>query len=147
MTHLRAPDEMGVVAARNDGAKEEIIGIARFLRTGPDHAEVDFAVADAHHGRGIGTHLLEALASLGRENGIKVFAADVLLSNRPMLDVFEQSGFKVERTTPDNVAQLTFAIDETERSRMASDQRFLISAAKSLRPILKTGTSVLRASA
>ena len=64
--------------------------------THPNRAEVAFAVADALQGHGIGTRLLERLASLARAQGIDTFDADVLGDNRRMLDVFRDSGFAVE---------------------------------------------------
>ena len=58
-----------------------------------DRAEVAFAVSDAVQGHGIGTRLLEQLAAVARERGIRTFDAYVLAENRRMLDVFRNSGF------------------------------------------------------
>jgi GNAT superfamily N-acetyltransferase len=65
----------------------------------PERAEVAFAVADALRGQGVGTKMLERLAAVAREYGIRVFTAQVLAENRAMLDVFFQSGYEtsVER--------------------------------------------------
>ncbi len=60
-------DRVALVALLGDA----MIGVARFDRwPGKDEAEVAFIVADAHHGRGIATVLLEHLAALARETGI-----------------------------------------------------------------------------
>ena len=58
----------------------------------PNRAEVAFAVADAVQGHGIGTRLLEQLATVARDAGINTFDAYVLGDNRRMLDVFRNSG-------------------------------------------------------
>jgi len=73
---------------------DRLVGIARYERLpGTDSAEVAFVVADAHQGRGIGTALLEHLASAARERGITRFVAETLTENAPMLDVFRSAGF------------------------------------------------------
>ena len=58
-----------------------------------DVAEVAFVVDDAYQGLGIGTLLLEYLASEGRRHGFKRFAADTLLENNAMLQVFRGRRF------------------------------------------------------
>ena len=79
------PDHLVLVAERGG----QLIGIAQYDRvTGSDVAEVAFVVDDAHQGLGIGTLLLEYLASEGRRNGLKRFAADILLENNAMVQVF-----------------------------------------------------------
>src|SRR5947209_17078630 len=75
-------DRAALVALLGD----EMIAVARFDRwSGRDEAEVAFTVADAHHGRGISTLLLEHLAAIAREVGINRFTAEVLPDNRAMI--------------------------------------------------------------
>ena len=62
-----------------------------------DTAEMAFAVADSEQGRGIGTRLLEQLASRARRAGISSFVADVLASNAAALAVFADAGFELVR--------------------------------------------------
>ena len=71
-----------------------IVALAGYYknREVPDRAEVAFAVSDAVQGHGIGTRLLEKLAAIAREEGLKTFYAYVLADNRRMLDVFRHSG-------------------------------------------------------
>src|SRR5699024_9555320 len=64
---------------------DEIAGIGRYDRfqeTDWTSAEIAFNVADKHQGRGIGSVLLEHLAAIGRETGVRLFTADVLPQNR-----------------------------------------------------------------
>ena len=44
-------------------------------------------------GHGLGTRMLERLAEIARERGVRAFDAYVLGDNLPMMDVFLQSGF------------------------------------------------------
>jgi nucleotide-binding universal stress UspA family protein len=68
------------------------IGVARFVRTAPDEAEPAMTVADDWHGRGVGTHLLAALAERAREEGIERFRAPVLAGNDDALTVLRRLG-------------------------------------------------------
>jgi RimJ/RimL family protein N-acetyltransferase len=72
-----------------------LCGIAGYYRDpqNPERAEVAFAVADAMQGRGLGTRMLERLAEIGRDRGVRAFDAYVLGDNLAMMDVFLQSGF------------------------------------------------------
>ncbi len=77
-TELDFDRTVGLVATLRRGNAEEIIGVGRYTRLEtpagePRRAEVAFAVADAHHGRGIATVLLEHLAAMARDAGIEEF--------------------------------------------------------------------------
>jgi acetyl coenzyme A synthetase (ADP forming)-like protein len=80
-----------------------------------DRAEVAFAVSDAMQGHGIGTRLLEHLASLASESGIQTFDAYVLGDNRRMLDVFRDSGFAEKTAIESGVCHVTLTLALTER--------------------------------
>ena len=54
-------------------------------------------VADSHQRRGVGTLLLEHLAALARQAGMRSFVADTLADNGLMQRVFTDAGFHVER--------------------------------------------------
>ncbi len=109
--------------------RDEIAGIGRYDRIdgpkGPT-AEVAFNVADQHHGRGIGSVLLEHLAAIGREAGVRRFVADVLPQNRRMIGVFADMGFEVSHELDDGVIAVSFDIEPTDASdsvRMAREHR------------------------
>jgi acetate---CoA ligase (ADP-forming) len=93
-----------------------IVAFAGFYRDPdlPKRAEVAFAVSDALQGHGIGTRLLERLASIARDEGIDRFDAYVLAGNRRMLDVFRDSGFAVTTTIEDGLCHVALAIGVTE---------------------------------
>ncbi len=97
---------------------DDMIGVGRYDRitaTSPD-AEVAFLVEDAHHGRGLGSVLLEHLAQAARERGIRQFIADVLPANRKMVQVFTDAGYSVTPTYEDGVLHVEFDIDPTDES-------------------------------
>ena len=66
-----------------------------------------FLLDDAVHGRGIGTLMLEQLAALAREHGIRRLRADTLAENAAMLKVFADSGFEQVRTLDSGLVELS----------------------------------------
>ena len=88
------PDTAGVVAVAGD--PETIIGHALYVREGAGRAEVAFEVADAWHGRGVGTILLGAAADRAAAEGIETFDALVMPENHAMVQLFRESGFPVD---------------------------------------------------
>lgn len=102
----------------------EVVAVARYARhDDPSVAEVAFVVEDEQQGRGIGTLLLEHLAAVARSNGIARFVAETLPENRRMLDVFEDAGWKVQRSFRDGLVSVSFPIEATTRSRATADER------------------------
>ena len=75
-----------------------------------DRAEVAFLVTDTLQRQGIGSQLLERLASAAWERGITTFVAETQTDNRDMLGVFAASGYSVRRSFDDNVAYVRFSI-------------------------------------
>jgi acetyl coenzyme A synthetase (ADP forming)-like protein len=143
LSRFTEPDfvrHVGLVATLWEGDEERIIGVGRYMARhdegAPHRAEVAFAVADDHQGRGIGTLLLEHLAPLARANGITEFEADVLGENNQMLRVFSDSGFVVHRSIESGVVHVSFPTQETERFVHASEHRERQAAAQSVRSIL-----------
>ena len=100
------------------------------------HAEVAFTVADAHQGRGVGTLLLEHLAAVARWQGIDTFEAYVLGENNRMLEVFEASGFTVQRALDTGVFHISFPTADTPQVRAASTERERAAAAQSMQAFL-----------
>ncbi len=103
-------DAFALVATVGNGTDERIIAVGRYARLPRrDAAEVGFLVEDAYQGKGIGTHLLEQLATIAREKGILSFKATLIAENQEMLKVLQQAGFKVESRHDDGF--LTVAVD------------------------------------
>jgi GNAT superfamily N-acetyltransferase len=123
-----------VVIVRGD-----IVGLGQYerLRTQPTDAEVAFSVADELQGQGIGTLLLEHLASLARQRGIERFVAETLASNDGMLHVFARAGYEVHRRFNDGVYELGFAIAPTSESERLRSEREHRATVASMRRLLQ----------
>ena len=93
-----------------------LIGVARYDRLNDTDAEVAFVVEDAHQGRGIGSVLLEHLAAVARERGVRRFVAEVLAENRQMIRVFTDAGYSATRSFDSGAVSLTFPIEPTALS-------------------------------
>jgi acetyl coenzyme A synthetase (ADP forming)-like protein len=139
---LRWLDELGgdvaLGATCRHGAGETLLGIGRYVRipgVTPPVAEVAFEVGDADQGRGIGTLLLEHLASIGRVRGLVAFRAYVKADNSQMVEVFERSGFAVRERLADQTFDVDIPITETERFVAVAADRERLAAARSLRVI------------
>ena len=75
-----------------DAETGEGVGVARYVRTGPDVAEPAIVVVDDWQGRGAGSRLLDALVERAREEGIRRFQAPVLAYNAEAIHVLEALG-------------------------------------------------------
>jgi acetyl coenzyme A synthetase (ADP forming)-like protein len=114
-----------------------IVGLAHYYRdkVNPLAAEAAFTVSDDMRGCGVGTRLLEQLATVARERGITTFYAEVMEQNRRMMDVFLDSGFEVQRGVEDGVYRVSFLIEETELYEERSADRDQKAAFASMRSI------------
>jgi acetyl coenzyme A synthetase (ADP forming)-like protein len=140
-TELDFTRDVALVATLREGQEEHIIGVGRYFRIyengqATTHAEVAFTVADTHQGRGVGTLLLEHLAAIARLQGIDTFEAYVLGENNRMLEVFEASGFTVQRALDTGVFHVSFPTADTPQVRAASTERERVAAAQSVRAFL-----------
>jgi acyl-CoA synthetase (NDP forming)/RimJ/RimL family protein N-acetyltransferase len=132
-THVDHVDRVAFVVLLGD----QVVGVGRFDRyPGTDDAEVAFLIEDAHQGRGLGSVLLEHLAAAARERGIKRFVAEVLAQNSKMVRVFQDAGYKAERSYEDGVVHLTFPIDQTEDALAVSYEREQRSESRSIARLL-----------
>ncbi len=97
LTNIDYRNELAVVGVVPGPADEEIVAIAQyFLEPKTQAAEVAFIVQDEWQRRGMGTFLLEYLTQAARQRGVKRFYASVIGGNRPMLAIFQNSGYDVE---------------------------------------------------
>ncbi|MBX9245897.1 GNAT family N-acetyltransferase, partial [Actinotalea ferrariae] len=144
-THVDHHDRVALVAVTDDAdgpGGERIIAVARYDRTAPGEAEVAFNVADDHHGRGLGSVLLEHIAAAARERGIRRFTAEVLPQNGQMLAVFRVAGYAVSQHLDDGIVTVSVDLDPTERSLAVMADREHRAEARSVHTLL-TPSSVL----
>ncbi|MFD6419918.1 GNAT family N-acetyltransferase [Streptomyces sp. NPDC060194] len=144
-THHDYVDRVGLAAVIGD----EFIATVRYDRidaTGrpasgsADEAEVAFLVQDAHQGRGVGSALLEHIAAVARERGIRRFAAEVLPANNRMTKVFTDAGYRQQRSFEDGVVHLEFDLEPTDRSLAVQFAREQRAEARSVQRLLTPAT-------
>jgi acetyl coenzyme A synthetase (ADP forming)-like protein len=125
-----------LLVAERGGA---LCGIAGYYpaEAGAERAEVAFAIADWMQGRGLGTRMLERLADIARDRGIRAFDAFVLGDNLAMMDVFLQSGFTLTQGLDHGVFHIVLRVDPTDAYAAASGRRAQLAAAKSIRPFFE----------
>jgi acetyl coenzyme A synthetase (ADP forming)-like protein len=132
---LEAPASTSMVAE----TAGRIVAFASFYRdpARADRAEVAFAVSDAVQGHGIGTRLLERLASIARSQDIHTFDAYVLGANRRMLDVFQNSGFAVTTAIEHGVVHVVLSLSLTPRFEESAASRSQVAATASMTPFFQ----------
>ncbi|KGM14274.1 bifunctional acetate--CoA ligase family protein/GNAT family N-acetyltransferase [Cellulomonas bogoriensis] len=135
-THVDHVDRVALVAVTGHGDHERIIAVARYDRVEGRTAEAAFNVADDHHGRGLGSVLLEHLAAAARERGIRRFTAEVLPQNAQMLGIFREAGYEVTQHLDDGIVTVTFGLDPTERSLAVMADREHRAEARSVHTLL-----------
>ncbi|MEU1850998.1 GNAT family N-acetyltransferase [Streptomyces sp. NPDC019990] len=144
-THHDFVDRVGLAATVGG----EFIATVRYDRIGPDgtpasapadEAEVAFLVQDAHQGRGVASALLEHIAAVARERGIRRFAAEVLPANTKMIKVFTDAGYTQKRSFEDGVVRLEFGLEPTDRSLAVQYAREQRAEARSVQRLLAPGS-------
>jgi GNAT superfamily N-acetyltransferase len=116
-----------------------IVAIAHYYRlgAGDPRAEVAFAIADGMQGLGVGTRLLERLADVGREHGIRSFQAEVLPANFAMSQVFLDSGFEVRESRDGEQFHFEMRIDPTDAYEARAAERSQKAASASMKPLFE----------
>ncbi|MFI2411715.1 GNAT family N-acetyltransferase [Streptomyces sp. NPDC018947] len=144
-THHDFVDRVGLAATIGG----EFIATVRYDRIGAggapasspaDEAEVAFLVQDAHQGRGVASALLEHIAAVARERGIRRFAAEVLPANTKMIKVFMDAGYTQKRSFEDGVVRLEFDLEPTDRSLAVQYAREHRAEARSVQRLLQPGS-------
>jgi len=96
------------------GEQEQLVGVGQYGIDKLMHtAEVAVVVRDDWQGKGIGTELLAYLTLLAKRQGLLGFTAEVLVDNRPMMKLFEEGGFDIEKRRSEGVYELKLAFRET----------------------------------
>lgn len=87
---------LSIVGLVGTPGESRIIAEARYcLWTDEPYAEVAFLVDEDYQGMGVSTHLLNKLIEIALSRGIKGFSADVMMSNAPMVRVFQKCPYPV----------------------------------------------------
>src|SRR5664280_107936 len=119
-------------------AGDRMLAVGNFERLdGSPEAEIALVVADPEHGRGAGTLLIEDLAVLAREGGIRRFRAEILAENATMLHVLADTGFPVAKRYDDGVVDVIVTLDADETVLTAVDKRDQHATVRSLERVLR----------
>ncbi|MFG2113532.1 GNAT family N-acetyltransferase [Streptomyces sp. NPDC048718] len=144
-THHDFVDRVGLAATVGD----DFIATVRYDRIAPDgrpasapadEAEVAFLVQDAHQGRGVASALLEHIAAVARERGIRRFAAEVLPANTKMIKVFTDAGYTQKRSFEDGSVRLHLDLEPTDRSLAVQRAREQRAESRSVQRLLAPGS-------
>jgi len=128
----RAATDHHAVLAQDRGC---VIGVASYERLDdPTTAEFAVLVADAWHGRGVGTLLLEQLAADARRRGIEELIGDVLVGNTMMLRVAAGVAASIKHDSGTAVVRVPTAL--SDHAIAAQDARERLAEEHSLRPLL-----------
>ncbi|TDO36682.1 bifunctional acetate--CoA ligase family protein/GNAT family N-acetyltransferase [Paractinoplanes brasiliensis] len=117
---------------------DDLVGVAS-CESGDEaseRAEFSLFVADQHHGRGIGTLLLEHLAARARRAGIQELTGEILPANRDMLRVAHDLSVPTWTRFDDGIFDIGLDTGADERAYTALDRRDRVSERASLRALL-----------
>jgi GNAT superfamily N-acetyltransferase len=124
-----------------DGGIDEILGVARFIRSSdsPEIAEASVAVIDAMHRRGLGRLLLTALVEAAHERGIRKFRAYVLPDNEPVKLLLQSFDEHASARIESGLRVYELALPEPSPEAVSADPmyRFLKLAAQGLETAFK----------
>ena len=111
LTNIDYSNNLAIVGDVPGVSGEEIVAIAQyFLDPKTQAAEVAFIVQDEWQQKGMGTFLLEYLCRIAKQRGVKKFYAKVLPTNKAMLAVFHNSGYKVNTEFDGDVYNIEFSL-------------------------------------
>ncbi|MEV7279055.1 GNAT family N-acetyltransferase [Streptomyces sp. NPDC093111] len=119
---------------------DRINALGRPASAPADEAEVAFLVQDAHQGRGVASALLEHVAAVARERGIRRFVAEVLPANTKMIKVFTDAGYTQKRSFEDGSVRLHLDLEPTDRSLAVQRAREQRAEARSVQRLLAPGS-------
>jgi acetyl coenzyme A synthetase (ADP forming)-like protein len=126
-----------IIAERLVARGPKIVAVVSYARTTPEQAQVDFAVDATLQGRGVATAMLERLAALAANSGIRTLRAVTLSENHAMIDVFLNSGFPVEVAPHPGGADVTLTLSLTQAGADAIDHRAQSADAQSIGRLLR----------
>lgn len=111
--NVREDEGLSLVVTVGPREKRRIVAEARYLvEPSSNYPEVAFMVAEEYKGLGIATFLLQYMTEIAKERGVEGFQAEVLLSNLPMIRVFERMPYVLRKHASNGVVTITWRFDE-----------------------------------
>jgi len=113
LTNVDYSQDISIVGTVPSVSGEQVVAIAQYyLDPKTRAAEVAFLVQDEWQKKGLGTFLLAYLTQIARQRGVKRFYAKVLPTNKPMLAIFHNSGYKVKTEFDGEVYSIAYDLTE-----------------------------------
>lgn len=111
MLDLDYHDRMAIAALTGEPPDDAFVGVSRYARIGDsDCADCAIVVADAWHGRGVGTELMRSLGLAAREHGIRTLVGTSLAENQRIQNWARRFGYEV-RTEPFSGGEVRITLD------------------------------------
>jgi acyl-CoA hydrolase/GNAT superfamily N-acetyltransferase len=108
-------NSMMILAIVEGDGKETIAAIGQYEIDEKVHtAEVALVVKDEYQKMGVGHDVLIYLTRLARRRGLLGFTAEVLVENKPMLDLFKDMGFDTEERNEEGVYEMSMMFRDTD---------------------------------
>ncbi|MHC4666276.1 MAG: GNAT family N-acetyltransferase [Planctomycetota bacterium] len=115
LTNIDYRQDISIVGTVPGVSGDQIVAIAQyFLDPRTQSAEVAFIVQDEWQQKGMGTFLLDYLTQIARQRRVRRFYAKVLPSNKPMLAIFHNSGYKVNTEFDGEVYSIAYDLIRPE---------------------------------
>ena len=136
-----------LVVTRACNGETKFIATGTYIAEDNRTAEVSLAVADHLRGKGLGTLLLERLASVAARHGFTKFSALTASENLPMLEVFRASGFVIRERPDRGEVEVELDVVPTAASLAGLETRDRVATVASMLPFFRpNGVAVVGAS-
>jgi len=97
MVNIDYSTDMILVCEYSEIGEEQIVGLGAFFKTiKPSVAELAFVIHKDWRGLGITKFLLNYLVQIGKELNYRTFTGSILLENKPMVHVINNSGYSLK---------------------------------------------------
>ena len=97
MVNIDYSTDMILVGEYSEKGEERIVAMGAFFKTPqPSVAELAFVVHEEWRGLGITKFLLDYLVKIGKELNYRTFIGSILLENKPMLHIINNSGYSLK---------------------------------------------------
>ena len=115
LTNIDYDNELAIVGVVPGPAGENVVAIAQyFLEPKTCVAEVAFIVQDEWQDKGMGVFLLDYVTRIAIQRGVKTFYATVLPQNKAMLNIFYNSGFKINTEFDGDAYTITYDLKKED---------------------------------
>ena len=103
-----------VLATVEEEGREQVVGVARLMRTNPDpewpEAEAAIVVRDDYHGQGIATELLYRMVLLAKRMSVKTILAIIEADNAPAIQVFRELNLPTQSRTSHGETEMHISV-------------------------------------